>query len=241
MDSSGWISRRPNGQPPPGSQDFHQSRVDHLLPLVPTFDHDPPGRARHFGQRPDCRRAHRRRRRRHRRDARHRARRPAGAARPSVRPRAGLGVATGGTRRARRAARPPARRRPPGAGPGHRRRHARGRRGGHPAPDRRWPSTAPTSCAPACCVGRSPARTRGASCSASPGPARTWPASPAAPFVTATSGSSTGRRCGPPTPTCATGRCSSPAPIRISPSIGGSPTSGSTCARRASRSARCGR
>ena len=56
-----------------------------------------------------------------------------------------------------------------------------------------------------------PAR-RGASCSASPAPAPTSPASPPRRCRTATSGSSTGRRCGRRAPRSPTSACSSPAP-----------------------------
>ena len=85
----------------------------------------------------------------------------------------------------------------------------------------------------------SPASRPGASCSASPAPAPTSPGSTRAPSSTATSGSSTGRRCGPRAGTGPISACCSPAPIPTSPSTRASPTSRSTCTSRASRSARC--
>ena len=58
---------------------------------------------------------------------------------------------------------------------------------------------------------------------------------------TATSGSSTARRCGPRAPTTATSARSSAAPTPTSPSTRASPASSSTCTRPASRSGRCAR
>ena len=66
-----------------------------------------------------------------------------------------------------------------------------------------------------------PARRSGASCSASRAPAPTWPGSPPAPSATATTGWSTGRRCGPPARTRRAGRSWSPAPTRRCPSTPG--------------------
>ena len=59
--------------------------------------------------------------------------------------------------------------------------------------------------------------------------------------ATATSTSSTARRCGPPRPTSPTGACCSPAPTGTPPSTRASPSSPSTCARPASRCARSAR
>ena len=58
---------------------------------------------------------------------------------------------------------------------------------------------------------------------------------------TATSGSSTARRCGPRAATSPTSACSSPAPTPTCPSTRASPTSRSTCTSPASRCGRCGR
>ena len=58
---------------------------------------------------------------------------------------------------------------------------------------------------------------------------------------TATSGSSTARRCGPRAASSPTSACCSPAPTPTSPSTRASPTSPSTCTSRASRSGRSGR
>ena len=84
----------------------------------------------------------------------------------------------------------------------------RGRRAGQrPPPDRHRPghgrpddprSSAPTSRKRASCVHCGPARRCGASCSANPAPVPTSPPLAPAPCATATTGWSTGRRCGPP-------------------------------------------
>ena len=71
--------------------------------------------------------------------------------------------------------------------------------------------------------------------------APTSPACRPGPCATATSGSSTGRRCGRRARTTATGASCWPAPTPTSRSTAASRTSWSTCARRASRSARCAR
>ena len=106
---------------------------------------------------------------------------------------------------------------------------------------RRSSRTAPTSSRSAtstrCC-----AATRcGASCSASRAPAPTSPRLGTRACATATSGSSTGRRCGPRARSTPTGASCSPAPIPTRRSTAASRTSSSTCARPASTSARCGR
>ena len=80
---------------------------------------------------------------------------------------------------------------------------------------------------------------RGASSSASPAPAPTSPASPPRRCATATSGSSTARRCGRRARRSPTSACSWPAPIPTSRSTRASPTSCSTCTSPASRSGRC--
>ena len=85
----------------------------------------------------------------------------------------------------------------------------------------------------------SPASRRGASCSASPAPAPTSPASDPGRSRTATSGSSTARRCGPRAARSPTSACSRPHRPRRRPSTRASPTSRSTCTSPASRSARC--
>ena len=82
----------------------------------------------------------------------------------------------------------------------------------------------------------SPADGRGASCSASPGPAPTSPVSRLEQSATATCGTSTARRCGPRADRSPTSACSSPAPTPRRRSIKASPGSRSTCTRRASRS-----
>ena len=64
-------------------------------------------------------------------------------------------------------------------------------------------------------------RTSGASSSASPGPAATWPACPPARSATATTGWSTARRCGPRSRTTPAGRCCWPAPTPTRPSTPG--------------------
>ncbi len=74
---------------------------------------------------------------------------------------------------------------------------------------------------------RRPARC-GARCSPSPAPAPTSPACRRRPSATATSGSSTARRCGPRSPTSPTTASSSPAPIPSSPSTPASRCSSST-------------
>ena len=84
----------------------------------------------------------------------------------------------------------------------------------------------------------SPARRSGASSSASPAPGPTSRRSRPVPSATATSGWSTARRSGTRSPTWPTAGCSSPAPTRTCRSTRASPTSRSTCTRRASR---CGR
>ena len=81
----------------------------------------------------------------------------------------------------------------------------------------------------------------GASCSASRAPAATWPRWRPGRCSTVTSGSSTGRRCGPRRPTTPTTASSSPAPIPTRPSTAASPSSSSTCTRRASTSGRWSR
>ena len=85
-------------------------------------------------------------------------------------------------------------------------------------PDDRHPRQRRTSRA-ACCAACSPARTPGASSSASPAPGSDL-AGLAVPgrCATATSGSSTARRCGTRWPTSPTGACSSPAPTPTRPS-----------------------
>ena len=70
---------------------------------------------------------------------------------------------------------------------------------------------------PPACARCSPARRSGASSSASRAPAPTSPACRPGPSATATSGSSTARRCGPRSPTSPTGACSSPAPTPTQP------------------------
>ena len=69
-------------------------------------------------------------------------------------------------------------------------------------------------------------------------PVPTSPGSPHAPSATATSGSSTVRRCGRRARSTATTGCSSPAPTPTCRSTRASPTSCSTCARPASTCAR---
>ena len=59
--------------------------------------------------------------------------------------------------------------------------------------------------------------------------------------ATATSGSSTARRCGRPAARSPTSACSSPAPTPTRRSTRASPSSRSTCTSRASRSGRCAR
>ena len=71
----------------------------------------------------------------------------------------------------------------------------------------------------------------GASCSASPRPAPTWRRCARGPSATATSSSSTGRRCGRRTRSTASGASSSPAPTPTPASTTASPTSRSTWAR----------
>ena len=87
------------------------------------------------------------------------------------------------------------------------------------------------------CGRPSPARTRGASCSASPAADPTSPASRPAPSATATSGSSTGRRCGARARTTPTTACCSPAPTGTCRSTAASPTSCCRCTSPVSRSA----
>ena len=65
-----------------------------------------------------------------------------------------------------------------------------------------------------------------------PGAGSDLAGSPPAPNATATSGSSTARRCGTRAPTSPTGGSSSPAPTGTRPSTAASPTSWSTCAPR---------
>ena len=101
---------------------------------------------------------------------------------------------------------------------------------------RRSPCGAARSRRRATCARCSPARRSGASCSASRARAPTSPACRRAACRTATSGSSTARRCGPRWPTCRGGACSSCAPTRRPSSTPASPRSSSTCTRRPSRS-----
>ena len=65
----------------------------------------------------------------------------------------------------------------------------------------------------------------GASCSASPAPAPTWPRWRPGPSATATSGSSPARRCGRRGPTCRPTPCCWPAPTPTCPSARASRTS----------------
>ena len=125
---------------------------------------------------------------------------PAGVPARPVRRRAGLGALPGRARRARRCrgrCRPVVdaelrggRRADQPAGT-HRHRPGHGR-ADDPAP------TAPTSSSSASCGRCGPARRSGASCSASPAPAPTSPRWPPGRSATATTGSSTARRCGRP-------------------------------------------
>ena len=143
--------------------------------------------------------------------------RAGGVQRSPVRRRAGLGALPQGSRRARRAAAScrrlvDSRLREAGA---------RAHRSGHllhgpGRADDRHPRHRRAAAAASC--GRcSPARSSGASCSASRAPAPTSPAWPPGRCATATSGSSTGRRCGTRSPTSPTGGCSSPAPTPTLP------------------------
>ena len=102
----------------------------------------------------------------------------------------------------------------------------RGRPRQRPAPHRHRPrhgraddprATAPRSRSSASCGRCGSARRCGASSSASPAPAPTSPRSAPARSATATTGSSTGRRCGRPAPTSPAGPSSSPAPTRTLP------------------------
>ena len=101
-------------------------------------------------------------------------------------------------------------------------------------PPRPSPPTAPRSRSTTTCATSSPARRPGASSSASPRPARTWPACRRGRSRTATSGSSTARRSGPRAASTPTSACSSPAPTPRCPSTRASPTSPSRCSRTAS-------
>ena len=166
---------------------------------------------------------------------------PRRAARSAVRPRPGVGAPPAWSRWAGGAARAPARRRPPGAG-GRARPHDGRRRcwcdAGRTDDDRARVRRAvrPPAAAGVHRRGRLvPAVQRAGSGVRHGRPGHV------APNATATSGSSTARRCGRPTPTCRTGRCSSPGPIPSSPSTGGSRTSGSTSPPPASTSGRCAR
>ena len=140
--------------------------------------------------------------------------RPGHVPRRAVRPRPGVGALPRGARRARRSARG-CRRSSTSA-----RRRGRAQRLRTATPSAtawaRRPSSPTGQRGPeatATCGRCSPARRSGASCSASPAPAPTSPVcSPPRRRATATSGSSTARRCGPRWPTCRAGGCSSPAP-----------------------------
>ena len=88
----------------------------------------------------------------------------------------------------------------------------------------RQPTSSRSATSTRCCA----ATRSGASCSASRAPAPTSPLSAPAPCATATSGSSTARRCGTRTRNTPTAASCSPAPIPTRPSTAASPTSSST-------------
>ena len=133
----------------------------------------------------------------------------------------------------------PLRRRPGPAGDRQVRRARAPRPGwGSSWPPRPSPPTAPRSRSTTTCATSSPARRPGASSSASPRRARTWPACRPGRSRTATSGSSTARRCGPRAASTPTSACCSPAPTPTCPSTRASPTSPSRCSRTASTCAR---
>ena len=122
-----------------------------------------------------------------------------------------------------------------------RRRRRAGRASGCCWPRRRSPPTAPASRSTPTSATSSPASGPGASSSASRAPAPTSPGSRPRRSATATSGSSTARRCGRRWARPPTWACCSPAPTPTRRSTRASPGSPSTCTSPASRSARCGR
>ncbi len=103
-------------------------------------------------------------------------------------------------------------------------RYRDGRADDHHVGDARAAGTVPARHAAA-------ATTSGASSSPNPAPVPTSPACEPRRYATATSGSSTARRCGPRARSTATGVCCSRARIPTCRSTGGSPRSSSTCAR----------